>query len=159
MNDALLTINAPLGFAIKSVISAVASADVVFYNAIPTNLASIAVIDSTTTDPRNGGTRLQLKLGNMVNKNLDNLQIETIEVVYTATVTNDLVNVAGKTLSNSAVWTHSNGRTAINSNSVSILEPKLSINKLWSRSQADAGDRVIVTLDIVPSRSLTTTDF
>lgn len=159
MSDALLTINAPQGFAIKSVISALASADIVFEKAIPANLESIAIIDSTTTDPRNGGNRLQLKLGSIANKNLDNRQIETIEVVYTATVTNDLVNVAGKSLSNSAVWTHGNGRAAINSNSVSIHEPKLSINKLWSKSQADAGDRVTVTLDIVPSKTLTTTAF
>jgi hypothetical protein len=159
MSDALLTINAPQGFAIKSVISALASADIVFEKAIPTNLESITVIDSTTTDPRNGGNRLQLKLGSMANKNLDNRKIETIEVIYTATVTNDLVNVAGKSLSNSAVWTHGNGRSAINSNSVTINEPKLSINKLWSKSQADAGDRVTVTLDIVPSKSMTTTAF
>ncbi len=159
MDNALLTINAPRGLAFNQVINIAASTAISFDGYSAGDLASRITIDATRSGVRDGGTRLLLPVGGLTNSDADNGVLETIEITYTATVTNDPNNDRGDQRRTTAVWTYDTGADSSDASKVKIVEPALEVVTAYSQTDADALDHVTVTVDIVPGQVLTATAF
>ena len=159
MDDAVLQLNAPRGLAFNELIGVSISdaIDVVGHDA--DSIFEGAGISDRGNNIRNGGRILTIEVGDLVNTNRDNSVDETIEVTYTATVTNDPSNDVGDRRRNNAVWSHSAGVRSSASDAVTIAEPNLSVRHSWSAGNADAGDTLTVSMEISPNQRFDATAF
>ncbi|MFM8892503.1 MAG: isopeptide-forming domain-containing fimbrial protein, partial [Planctomycetia bacterium] len=139
----------------------------VVVDSLPTGLAFVGMVGSPVVDTgvsftgsatpvvTNSGRTVTFNLGDVVNANADD-QLHGITVRYEAVVLNVSSNIAGKTLTNNAklTWTGHNELPPAKSQPVTVIEPKLTIDKRVSPLTAQAGD--VVTYTIVVAASQTT---
>lgn len=159
MNQASLQLRAPRGLAFNQVLSVTIPQAIQLDGLDSDGLLAGAVISDVGSNIRNGGRILTVDVGDLVNNDVDNDRVETIEVIYTATITGDPNNDAGDNRRSTAVWSHRSGSQAKTSNAVKIVEPKLSVNASWSTPSVDASDTVTIRLDIIPESILGATAF
>ena len=138
----------------------------VVVDSLPTGLAFVRMVGSPTVDPgvsftgsatptlTNSGRTVTFSLGDVVNSNAD-AQRHGITVRYEAVVLNVSTNVAGKTLTNSAklTWTGHSELAAATSSPVTVIEPKLTIDKASTPTTAQAGDTVTFTIVVAASQT------
>lgn len=148
MSGAVLQIDAPRGMAINRVEGLSVDGDIRLANSDVQRVISEALILNASSTDRDAGRILQLKLGDLINTNRDDGRVEYIELVYSATVTNDLGNHGGNRRSNTATWTFDGRKMPAVSPSVLLAEPKLQATKAWSSSTVDAKDSITVTVDV-----------
>jgi uncharacterized repeat protein (TIGR01451 family)/fimbrial isopeptide formation D2 family protein len=152
-----LTIDVPRGTTPSAVV----------VDSLPTGLAFVQMVGTPVIDPdvsftgsltpavTNSGRTVTFNLGDVTNAgSTDTLQGITIR--YEAVVLNVSSNVAGKTLTNSAklTWTGHTNLPAAQSGPVTVIEPKLTIDKSVTPTTAQASD--VVTFTIVVAASQTT---
>ena len=102
----------------------------------------------------NNGQTLTFTLGDIVNTNPDR-QLHGFTVQYKAVVLNVSSNVAGKTLTNNAklTWTGHTALPAAKSGPVTVIEPKLAIDKSVTPTTAQASDTVTFTILVTASQT------
>lgn len=159
MNGASLQFAAPRGLSFNELIGVKVSDKLELDGQGVLTIIENASITSDGNGVRNEGRLMTLEIGNIGNTDSNNSTVEYVEVIYTATITNDTNVNANRNLRSVGTWTHSSGKTAISSNSVKVLEPNLTVVKSWSASDTDAQDRLSVTLTIVPTQKYGTTAF
>ncbi len=153
MNNAVLEIDAPRGLAIKSVTGVTVDSSLALATTTPSQILASATISNLSSADQDAGRVLRLQVGNLVNTNRDFTQTQTIEVDYTATVTNDITNVAGTNLRSNAVWSYDTRTATQLATLVKVVEPKLVVNTTWSANNVDANDAVTVTMNIAHTSS------
>jgi hypothetical protein len=152
-SNAVVQIQAPRGLAIKELLQFTPSVGLRFTQFSVEEIQANASIAANGTDARDAGRVLTLRLGDVINSDRDNVAIETIEVLYTATVTNDLVNQTGSSLRSVASISHQSG-SSTSTVALSVIEPAVEVVKTWKTPVVDAMDRVTMVLDVtVPSSS------
>ena len=148
MNNTALEISLPRGMAIERILGVTVDGELKLASTNAASiLASAKVLNASSAD-FDAGRILRLQVGDLVNANRDNSRPETIEVLYTATMTNDVKNLSGIGLRTSAVWSYNSRTVSQSSSEVKIVEPKLKVTTSWSSSTVDANDPVTVTLDV-----------
>ena len=154
MGNAVLEIAAPRGLTIKNVVGVKVDSSLSLASTDPGKILASATIGNLSSLDQDAGRVLKLQIGDIVNKDRDNTHAETIEVIYTATVTNDTTNLAGTSLKSNAVWSYDTTRsTSLLASEVKVVEPKLVVNTTWSANNVDANDTVTVTIDVAHSSS------
>jgi len=148
MTGAMLQIDLPRGMAINKIEGLSVDADINLAQTDVQKALSEALILNTSSIDRDAGRILQVKLGDLTNTNRDNTRVEYIELVYSATVTNDLGNHGGNRRSNSATWIFDGKKATAVSSAVLLAEPRLLVTKSWSSGTVDASDQVVVTVDV-----------
>ena len=112
----------------------------------PNNLVFLAANSGIAVD----GLSFFVDFDTLSNDNRDNLTAETLTLTYTAVVRNINVNQNGVVLDNTAQlnWTDGNATThsANDSETVTVVEPLLSISKTVDAPYPDEGDRVTFTI-------------
>ena len=160
MNNAALEIDVPRGLTIKNVVGVKVDSSLSLAVADPAKILASATISNLSTLDQDAGRVLKLQIGDIVNKNHDNNHAEAIEIIYTATVTNDLTNLAGTSLKSNAIWSYDSTRSiSVPAGEVKVVEPKLAVNTSLSANNVDANDAVTVTIDVGHSESSGTTAF
>ena len=86
--------------------------------------------------------------GDVVNSNTNNDLAEKITIVYQAVVLNTSNNVRGQTRRNGAVFTYNANTLPVARASVTIVEPTLQVDKMATPTNGDAGDTIIMQLEI-----------
>ncbi|MEM9409517.1 MAG: isopeptide-forming domain-containing fimbrial protein [Planctomycetota bacterium] len=103
--------------------------------------------DGTTT-----AQRLSFDFGSLTNTNSDNVSVEQIVVTYTVRAVNVVTNQALLDLENTAFFQWEQGGSTVQSNTstetVTILEPNLDVDKSVSGSSFDSGDTITYTIEI-----------
>jgi fimbrial isopeptide formation D2 family protein len=122
---------------------------------------------------------LSIDLGNITNTNADDSVDDTVTIVYTAYVNNDVDSLNGEalnestdTLSNSAQLTYTRGDTGEegasdidSAETVTVIEPELEVSKdvevngVAGNTSGDAGDTVVYTIVIQHSDDSETTAY
>ncbi len=147
ISAANLQVNLPRGVAIQQILDISASDQLIFAGTSLKEIIANAVIVDTSSDLRDGGRQLRIRLGDIENLDRDNANKEYLDILYSATVTNDFDNNAGTALRNTAVFTHSTGNTSA-STSLAVVEPSLDVIKSWRSTRVDALDKVTVSMDV-----------
>jgi uncharacterized repeat protein (TIGR01451 family) len=147
LSNAILQINLPRGLAIKELLDVRVSDGIKFVTSSLEEILKSATIESTSKDARDAARRLMIRLGDVDNFDRDNIALESLDVIYTAAVTNDFDSNAGTILRNTASITHQTG-SASSTSSLSVVEPALEVSKTWKTTLLDAADKVTVTLDV-----------
>jgi len=138
----------------------------VVVDSLPAGLAFVRMVGTPVVDPgvtftgsatpvvTNSGQTVTFNLGDVTNANTDR-QLHGITVKYEAVVLNVSSNVAGKTLTNNAklTWTGHTELPAAKSAPVTVIEPKLTIDKSVSPSAAQASDTVTFTILVSASQT------
>jgi len=138
----------------------------VVVDSLPEGLAFVRMVGSPVVDPgvtftgsatpvvTNSGRTVTFSLGDVVNANAAG-QRHGITVRYEAVVLNVSSNVAGKTLTNNAklTWTGHTELPAAKSGPVTVIEPKLTIDKSVSPTTAQATDTVTFTIVVTASQT------
>ena len=138
----------------------------VVVDSLPAGLAFVRMVGAPVVDPgvtftgsatpvvTNSGQTVTFNLGDVTNANTDR-QLHGITVKYEAVVLNVSSNVAGKTLTNNAklAWTGHTELPAAKSAPVTVIEPKLTIDKSVSPSAAQASDTVTFTILVSASQT------
>jgi uncharacterized repeat protein (TIGR01451 family)/fimbrial isopeptide formation D2 family protein len=139
----------------------------VVVDSLPTGLAFVRMVGTPVVDPgvtftdsaapavTNSGRTVTFSLGDVTNANAGTA-LQGITFRYEAVVLNVSSNVAGKTLANSAklTWTGHTDLPAAQSGPVTVIEPKLTIDKSVTPTTAQASD--VVTFTILVTASQTT---
>jgi len=147
--------------------------DAVVVDTLPAGLAFVQMVGTPVVDPgitvsgssstsnpaftpvvTNNGQKLTFNLGDIVNTNPDR-QLHGFTVQYKAVVLNVSSNVAGKTLTNNAklTWTGNTALPAAKSGPVTVIEPKLAIDKSVTPTTAQASDTVTFTILVTASQT------
>ena len=138
----------------------------VVVDSLPTGLAFLDMVGSPVVDPgvtftgsatpvvTASGRTVTFSLGDVVNTNPDQ-QLHGITLRYRAVVLNVSTNTSGKTLQNSAKlsWTGHAELPAARSAAVTVIEPKLTIDKSVSPAAAQASDTVTFTIVVTASQT------
>ena len=138
----------------------------VVVDSLPTGLAFVRMVGTPVVDPgvtftgsatpavTNSGRTLTFSLGDVTNANAGTAQ-QGITFRYEAVVLNVSSNVAGKTLTNSAklTWTGHTNLPAAQSGPVTVIEPKLTIDKSVTPTTAQASDLVTFTILVTASQT------
>ena len=160
MNNSVLEIDAPRGLTIKNIVGVKVDGSLSLATTDPGKILASATISNLSSLNQDAGRVLRLQIGDIVNKDRDNTHAETIEIIYAATVTNDVTNVTGTSLRSNAVWSYDTARsTALLASEVKVVEPKLAVNTTWTANNVDANDAVTVTINIGHSSSSGSTAF
>ena len=160
MSNTAVEINVPRGLAIKNVVGVKVDSSLSLTTTDAGKILASATISNLSSLDQDAGRVLKLQLGDIVNKNRDNTHVETIEILYTATVTNDITNLAGTSLKSSAIWSYdSTQSSSLPAGEIKVVEPKLSVNTSLSANNVDANDSVTVTIDIGHNESSGATAF
>ena len=160
MNNSVLEIDAPRGLTIKNVVGVKVDGSLSLATTDAAKILASATISNLSSLDQDAGRVLRLQIGDIVNKDRDNTHAETIEIIYTATVTNDVTNLVGTSLRSNAVWSYDTTRsTALLASEVKVVEPKLVVSTTWSANNVDANDSVTVTIDVGHSSSSGSTAF
>jgi LPXTG-site transpeptidase (sortase) family protein len=105
----------------------------------------------------NGGTGNQAtySLGTITNTNTDDATLETITIEYRSVVLNVTGNQGGSTLSNTASFTWLNSSASDTGDSITVVEPTVTVDKAAQRllptsggTSVDAGDTVQYTITL-----------
>lgn len=151
-----LTIDVPRGTTPSAVV----------VDSLPTGLAFVRMVGTPVVDPgvtftgsaapavTNSGRTLAFSLGDVTNSNAGTA-LQGITFRYEAVVLNVSSNVAGKTLTNSAklTWTGHTDLPAAQSGPVTVIEPKLTIDKSVTPTTAQASDLVTFTILVTASQT------
>ena len=151
-----LTIDVPRGTTPSAVV----------VDSLPPGLAFVQMVGTPVVDPgvtftgsatpalTNSGRTVTFSLGDVVNTNAGTA-LQGITVRYQAVVLNVSSNVAGKTLTNSAklTWTGHTDLPAAQSAPVTVIEPKLTIDKSVTPTTAQASDLVTFTILVTASQT------
>ncbi|MFM7292884.1 MAG: isopeptide-forming domain-containing fimbrial protein, partial [Planctomycetia bacterium] len=138
----------------------------VVVDSLPAGLAFVRMVGSPVVDPgvtftgsatpvvTNSGRTVTFNLGDVVNANADG-ERHGITVRYEAVVLNVSSNVAGKTLTNDAklTWTGHDELPAAKSAPLTVIEPKLTIDKSVTPTTAQASDTVTFTIVVAASQT------
>lgn len=153
VSNAVVQIQAPRGLAIKELVQVTPNGGLKFIQFSIEEILANASISGNGAEPRDAGRLLTLKLGDVVNFDRDNNAIETIDILYTATVINDMDNQAGSSLRSVASISHQSG-SGTSTVALSVIEPSVEVVKAWKTPVVDALDRVTMVLDVTaPSTS------
>ncbi len=151
-----LTIDVPRGTTPSAVV----------VDSLPAGLAFVQMVGTPVIDPdvsftgsltpvvTNSGRTVTFSLGDVTNAgSTDSLQGITIQ--YEAVVLNVSSNVAGKTLTNNAklTWEGHTELPAAQSAPVTVIEPRLTIDKSVSPTTAQASDLVTFTILVTASQT------
>ena len=127
-----LKVNVPRGTTPSAVVVDSLPAGLAFVRMVgsPVVESGVTFKGSATPVVTNNGQTVTFNLGDVVNANTDD-QLHGITVRYEAVVLNVSSNVAGKTLTNNAklTWTGHTELPAAKSAPVTVIEPKLTIDK------------------------------
>ena len=148
MTNGVVEISLPRGMAIQRILGVTVDGELKLSSTDAASILASAKVLDVSSAAYDAGRILRLQVGNLVNANRDNARPETIEVIYAASMTNDVKNLSGTSLRTSAVWSYSNRSVSQTSGDVKIVEPKLKVTTSWSSSTVDANDAVTVTMDI-----------
>jgi large repetitive protein len=140
--------------------------DAVVVDTLPAGLAFVQMVGTPVVDPgitvdgssspsnpaftpvvTNNGQTLTFTLGDIVNTNPDR-QLHGFTLRYQTVVLNVSSNISNKTLTNSAklTWTDHTELPAAKSSPVTVIEPKLKVDKTVDKATAQAGDTVTFTI-------------
>ena len=158
-----LTIKVPEGTTPDAVVVDTLPAGLAFVQMVGTPVVDSGITvsgSSSTSNPAftpvvtNNGQILTFNLGDVVNTNPDR-QLHGFTVQYKAVVLNVSSNVAGKTLTNNAklTWTDHAELPAAKSGPVTVIEPKLTIDKSVTPTTAQASDTVTFTILVTASQT------
>ena len=158
-----LTIKVPEGTTPDAVVVDTLPAGLAFVQMVGTPVVDSGITvsgSSSTSNPAftpvvtNNGQKLTFNLGDVVNTNPDR-QLHGFTVQYKAVVLNVSSNVAGKTLTNNAklTWTGHTELPAAKSGPVTVIEPKLAIDKSVTPTTAQASDTVTFTILVTASQT------
>lgn len=151
-----LSVDVPRGTTPSAVVVDSLPAGLAFVRMVgsPAVEAGITLTGSATPVVTNSGRTLTFNLGDVVNANADR-QRHGITVRYEAVVLNVSGNVAGKTLTNNAklTWTGHGELPAATSAPVTVIEPRLTIDKTVSPATAQASDTVTFTIVVTASQT------
>ncbi len=98
------------------------------------------------------GSSLSLNFGTIINSNRDTTRAQTIGVTYMAVVLNVAANVAGHTLTDSAVLAVQGGATA-GSTPVTVVEPHATVTVASSPARGDAYGLAITFTAVISAAS------
>ena len=151
-----LTIKVPEGTTPDAVVVDTLPAGLAFVQMIGTPIVESGVTVNGSSSPSNpaftpvvtnNGQTLTFTLGNIVNANPDR-QLHGFTLRYETVVLNVSSNISNKTLTNSAklTWTDHTELPAAKSSPVTVIEPKLKIDKTVDKTTAQAGDTVTFTI-------------
>ena len=151
-----LTVRVPEGTTPGAVVVDTLPAGLAFVNMVGTPVVESGVTvngSSSTSNPAftpavtNNGQKLTFTLGDIVNTNPDR-QLHGFTLRYQTVVLNVSSNISNKTLTNSAklTWTDHTELPAAKSSPVTVIEPKLKIDKTVDKTTAQAGDTVTFTI-------------
>ncbi|NBU41152.1 MAG: DUF11 domain-containing protein, partial [Planctomycetia bacterium] len=149
-----LSVDVPLGTTPNAVV----------VDTLPAGLAFVRMVGSPVIDPgvgftgsatptvTNNGQTVSFGLGDVINKNTT---LSGITLRYEAVVLNVSSNVAGRTLTNNAklTWTGHTELPAARSGPVTVIEPKLAIDKSVTPTTAQASDTVTFTIVVTASQT------
>jgi uncharacterized repeat protein (TIGR01451 family) len=138
----------------------------VVVDSLPTGLAFVRMVGTPVVDPgvtftgsaapavTNSGRTVTFSLGDVTNSNAGTT-LQGITFRYEAVVLNVSSNVAGKTLTNNAklTWTGHAELPAAKSGPVTVIEPKLAIDKSVTPTTAQASDTVTFTILVTASQT------
>jgi uncharacterized repeat protein (TIGR01451 family) len=155
MSDAVLRLTAPRGLAFNQLMSIQIAPSIVLLNQTAISILTNAVIESSGTSLRDGGGILRLALGDLSNLDRNNIASEDIDIVYSATVVNDLDLDQGDTIRTTANWSYSGGVTTAVSPNATVVEPEVEVVKSWSSQVVDANDRLTVTMEVTAKGAAT----
>ena len=144
----------------------------VVVDSLPTGLAFVRMVGTPIVDPgvtftgsatptvTNSGQTVTFSLGDVTNANAGQDR-QGLTVRYEAVVLNVSSNVSNKTLRNSAklTWTGHTELPAAQSAPVTVIEPKLQIQKTVSPSAAQATDLVTYTIVVSHASNSQTTAY
>jgi uncharacterized repeat protein (TIGR01451 family)/fimbrial isopeptide formation D2 family protein len=132
----------------------------VVIDSLPTGLAFVQMVGTPVVDPgvtvtgsltpvvTNSGRTLTFNVGDIVNANTDR-KLYGFTLQYQAVVLNVSSNIINKTLTNSAKldWTgHAELPAVVSATPVTVIEPKLKVDKTVDKTTAQAGDTVTFTI-------------
>ena len=151
-----LTIKVPEGTTPDAVVVDTLPAGLAFLQMIGTPIVESGVTvngSSSPTNPAftpvvtNNGQTLTFTLGDIVNTNPDR-QLHGFTLRYQTVVLNVSSNISNQTLTNSAklTWTDHTELPAAKAPPVTVIEPKLKIDKSVDKTTAQAGDTVTFTI-------------
>ncbi len=149
-----LTVDVPLGTTPNAVV----------VDSLPTGLAFVRMVGSPVIDPgvgftgsatpvvTNSGRTVTFNLGDVINKNPT---LSGVTLRYEAVVLNVSTNKAGTQLTNNAklTWTGHTELPAAKSGPVTVIEPKLTIDKSVTPTTAQASDTVTFTILVSASQT------
>ena len=138
----------------------------VVVDSLPAGLAFVQMVGTPVVDPgvtftgsaapvvTNSGRTVTFSLGDVTNANAGTT-LQGITFRYEAVVLNVSSNVAGKTLTNSAklTWTDHTELPAAKSGPVTVIEPKVTIDKSVTPTTAQASDTVTFTILVTASQT------
>ena len=98
--------------------------------------------------PVNQGRRITFNLGTLTNSNTDNATAEKLTFTYRAVVLNTGTNInsPAKTLKNTATFAWTGASISQSAPVVTVVEPKLQVNKTANPTSGDAGDTITFTM-------------
>ena len=151
-----LTVEVPEGTTPNAIVVDTLPAGLAFVQMIGTAVVDSGITvngSSSPTNPAftpvvtNNGQTLTFTLGDIVNTNPDR-QLHGFTLQYQAVVLNVSSNISNKTLTNSAklTWTDHTELPAAKAPPVTVIEPKLKIDKTVDKTTAQAGDTVTFTI-------------
>lgn len=159
MGNTQLQLKTVRGMAFEQLVSVTLPDSVTAEAGDASSILANASISNVGNDIRNGGRILTLDLGDLINEDRNNANVEAIEVVYTATITNDPNNDKGDNRKVNVTWSHDTETRSQKSNTVKIVEPILEVAKSQSKERVDAGDFYTIQLKIEPVQHLGTDAF
>ena len=138
----------------------------VVVDSLPAGLAFVRMVGSPVVDPgvtftgsatpavTNNGQTVTFNLGNVVNSNAGTA-LQGITVRYEAVVLNVSTNKQGTQLTNNAklTWTGHTELPAAKSGPITVIEPKLTIDKSVTPTTAQASDTVTFTILVTASQT------
>jgi len=140
--------------------------DAIVVDTLPAGLAFVQMVGTPIVDPgitvngsssptnpaftpvvTNNGQTLTFTLGDIVNTNSDR-QLHGFTLRYQTVVLNVSSNISNQTLTNSAklTWTDHTELPAAKAPPVTVIEPKLKVDKTVDKTTAQAGDTVTFTI-------------
>jgi large repetitive protein len=151
-----LTVRVPEGTTPNAIVVDTLPAGLAFVQMVGTPVVDPGITVDGSTSPSNpvftpvvtnSGRTLTFTLGDIVNTNPDR-QLHGFTLRYQTVVLNVSSNISNKTLTNSAklTWTDHTELPAAKSSPVTVIEPKLKIDKTVDKSTAQAGDTVTFTI-------------
>lgn len=158
LNNVTLTDLLDNGLAFTEMISITASS-----GDLTTNIGTFSDVGTAATITNLGAgshqldRSLSLDFDTLTNTNTDDLTAETLTIVTRARVLNWTGNTRGSTLNNNVAfnWDNPNAGGQLNvtdsANDVTIIEPELIITQSFSTTTGDAGDQILVTINIAHS--------
>jgi len=151
-----LTIRVPEGTTPGAVVVDTLPAGLAFVQMVGTPVVESGITVNGSSSPSNpaftpvvtnNGQTLTFTLGDIVNTNPDR-QLHGFTLRYQTVVLNVASNITNKTLTNSAklTWTEHTELPAAKASPVTVIEPKLKIDKTVDKTTAQAGDTVTFTI-------------